>query len=38
MEVAERAQKLICGVQPAGGVGTEEPEINYIILKGYAKD
>ena len=37
MEVAECAQELIYGVQPAGGIGTEEPEINYIILKGFAK-
>jgi hypothetical protein len=38
MEVAECAQELICGFQPAGGIGTEEPEINHVILKGYAKD
>jgi hypothetical protein len=35
--VAGCAQELICGVQPAGGIGTGEPEVNHIILKGYAK-
>ena len=37
MEVAERAQESICGIQPAGGIGTAKAEINCRILRCYSK-